>query len=127
MATEVTEFLEHLGKIYFISSARLGYESEDQKNSGVKISCLFTFKAVLGTKKNKSEQNSRTGLQCNIDVPDSKSRYCSRGRLSKALGSWDSGNLEGRGGLGEGWGNWGQFSSNLRLGRTVLTQLEGAK
>jgi hypothetical protein len=51
----------------------------------------------------------------------------SRGRLSKALSSWDSGNLEGRSGLGEGWGNWGQFTSNLRLGRTVLTQLEGAK
>jgi hypothetical protein len=29
----------------------------------------------------------------------------SRGRLSEALGSWDSGNLEGRGGLGEGWAN----------------------
>jgi hypothetical protein len=29
--------------------------------------------------------------------------------------------------MGEGWGDWGQFTSNLRLGRTVLTQLEGAK
>jgi hypothetical protein len=28
----------------------------------------------------------------------------SRGRLSEARGGWDSGNLEGRGGLGEGWG-----------------------
>ncbi len=51
----------------------------------------------------------------------------SRGRLNKALGSWGSGDLEGKGWLGEGWGKWGQFTSNLRLGRTVLTQLEGAK
>ncbi len=39
-------------------------------------------------------------------VPDDKSRN-SRGRLSEALGNWGSEKLEGRGGLGEGWGKWG--------------------
>ncbi len=35
-------------------------------------------------------------------VPHSKSGIF-RGRLIEALGGWGSGNLEGRGGLGEGW------------------------
>ncbi len=29
-------------------------------------------------------------------------------------GSWGCGNLERVGQLGEGWGKWGQFTSNLR-------------
>jgi hypothetical protein len=44
---------------------------------------------------------------------------CSRGCLSEALGSWGSGNSEGRGGLGEGWGKWGQFTRNLRPRWTI--------
>jgi hypothetical protein len=51
----------------------------------------------------------------------------SRGRLSKALGSWGSGNLEGRGELGEGWGKWGQFTSNLRLRWTIPVTAGGCQ
>ncbi len=51
----------------------------------------------------------------------------SQGHLCKALGSWGSGNLEGRGGLGKGWVKVGQFISNLGLRWTFLSQLEGAK
>ncbi len=58
----------------------------------------------------------------------------SRGRLCKALGSWGSGNLEGRGGyIGKGWvykegeGQDGSVISNLGPEWTFLSQLEGAK
>ncbi len=51
----------------------------------------------------------------------------SRGRLSEALGSWGSGNLEGWGGLGEGWGKWGQFTSNLRLRWTIPVTAGGCQ
>jgi hypothetical protein len=51
----------------------------------------------------------------------------SRGRLCKALGSWGSGNLEGRGGLGREWVKVGRFITNLGLRWTFLSQLEGAK
>jgi hypothetical protein len=61
-----------------------------------------------------------------ISVPDSKSRNIPEVVVVRR---WAVGilGLEGRGGMGEGWGNWGQFTSNLGQGRTVLTQLEGAK
>ncbi len=52
-------------------------------------------------------------------VPDKQEPEYSRGRLSEALGSWGAGSLEGRGGLGEGWGKWGQFTSNLRPRWTI--------
>ncbi len=39
-------------------------------------------------------------------------------------GSWDCGNLEGVGQLGEGWGKWGQFTSNLR-GRWTIPVTAG--
>jgi hypothetical protein len=58
----------------------------------------------------------------------------SRGRLCKALGSWGSRNLEGRGGyIGKGWvynegvGQDGSVISNLGPEWTFLSQLEGAK
>jgi hypothetical protein len=44
-----------------------------------------------------------------------------------ALGSWGSGKLEGRGGLGEGWGKWGQFTSNLRLRWTIPVTAGGCQ
>ncbi len=44
-----------------------------------------------------------------------------------ALGSWSSGNLEGRGGSGEGWGKWGQFTSNLRLRWTIPVTAGGCQ
>ncbi len=60
-------------------------------------------------------------------VPDSKSRNIPEVVVVRR---WAVGIL-GFGGEGwagcYGWGKWGQFTSNLRLGRTVLTQLEGAK
>ncbi len=51
----------------------------------------------------------------------------SRGRRCKALGSWGSGNLEGRGELAEGWGKWGQFTSNLRLRWTIPVTAGGCQ
>ncbi len=41
-----------------------------------------------------------------VNVPDRRSRNIPKGRLSEALGSWGSGNLEGEG-LGEGWDKGG--------------------
>ncbi len=41
--------------------------------------------------------------------------------------SWGSGSLEGRGGLGEGWGKWGQFTSNLRLRWTIPVTAGGCQ
>jgi hypothetical protein len=35
--------------------------------------------------------------------------------------------LEGRGGLGEGWGKWGQFTSNLRLRWTIPVTAGGCQ
>jgi hypothetical protein len=43
------------------------------------------------------------------------------------VGGWGSGNLEGRGGLGEGWGKWGQFTSNLRLRWTIPVTAGGCQ
>ncbi len=44
-----------------------------------------------------------------------------------ARGGWGSGNLEGRGGLGEGWGKWGQFTSNLRPRWTIPVTAGGCQ
>jgi hypothetical protein len=43
------------------------------------------------------------------------------------LGSWGSGNLEGRGGLSGGWGKWGQFTSNMRLRWTIPVTTGGCQ
>ncbi len=43
------------------------------------------------------------------------------------LGSWGSGNLERVGQLGEGWGKWGQFTSNLRRRWTIPVTAGGCQ
>ncbi len=69
------------------------------------------------------EEQGEQGINCS---GQQEPEY-SRGRLCKALGSWGSGNLEGRGWLGRGWVKVGQFITNLGLRWTFLSQLEGAK
>ncbi len=52
-------------------------------------------------------------------VPDNKSRNIPEVVFVRRWAAEGSGNLEAGGGLGEGWGKWGQFTSNLRLRWTI--------
>jgi hypothetical protein len=58
-------------------------------------------------------------------VPDSKSRNIPEVVL--APDSWGFGDLEGVGQLGEGWGKWGQFTSNLRPRWTIPVTAGGCQ
>ncbi len=54
-----------------------------------------------------------------VTVPDNKSRNIPKVVLVRRWAVGVLGILEGRGGLGEGRGKWGQFTSNLRPRWTI--------
>jgi hypothetical protein len=118
-------------------SSRVGAFSEILEQKWA-VSVHFRWGAIVLFFKIKSKLQQKLfeliGRLCRTQHSLNNS-YCSgqqepeysRGRLCKALGSWGSGNLEGRGGVGKGWVKVGQFITNLGLRWTFLSQLEGAK